>query len=53
VRLTSGGARTYVFVGQLRGEVARIKLGRVESVPLAKVGPPSIKLGETWRLAST
>jgi integrase len=36
VRLTSGGARTFVFVGRLHGKVARITLGRVESLPLAK-----------------
>jgi integrase len=36
VRVTSGGARTFVFVGRVHGEVVRIKLGRVESLPLAK-----------------
>jgi integrase len=36
VRLTSGGARTFVFVGRLHGRVARITLGRVENLALAK-----------------
>ena len=36
VRLTSGGARTFVFVGRLHGKVQRITLGRVESLPLTK-----------------
>jgi len=36
VRLTSGGARTFVFVGRLHGKVQRITLGRVESLSLAK-----------------
>ena len=36
VRLTSGGARTFVFVGRLHGKVQRITLGRVESLTLAK-----------------
>ena len=34
VRLTSGGARTFVFVGRLHGKVTRITLGRVEALPL-------------------
>jgi hypothetical protein len=36
VRLTSGGARTFVFVGWLHGKVQRITLGRLEALPLAK-----------------
>src|SRR6516162_5352420 len=36
VRLTSGGARTFVFVGRLHGKVTRITLGRAKSLPLAK-----------------
>jgi integrase len=36
MRLTPGGARTFVFVGRLHGKVVRINLGRVESLPLAK-----------------
>ena len=36
VRLTSGGARTFVFVGRLHGKVTRITLGRVEALPLNK-----------------
>jgi integrase len=36
VRLTSGGARTFVFVGRLHGKAQRITLGRLESLPLAK-----------------
>jgi integrase len=36
VRLTSGGARTFVFVGRLHGRVTRITLGRLESLSLAK-----------------
>jgi integrase len=36
VRLTSGGARTFVFVGRLHGKVARITLGRLEALSLAK-----------------
>jgi Arm DNA-binding domain len=36
VRLTSGGARTFVFVGRLHGKVARITLGRIEALPLNK-----------------
>ena len=36
VRLTSGGARTFVFVGRLHGTVTRITLGRVEALPLNK-----------------
>ena len=37
IRLTAGGAKTYVFVGRLHGKVApRFPLGRVKSVTLAK-----------------
>src|SRR5262249_25858244 len=36
VRLTSGGVRTFVFVGRLHGKVQRITLGRLGSLPLAK-----------------
>jgi integrase len=36
VRLTSGGARTFVFVGRLHGKVTRITLGRIEALPLNK-----------------
>lgn len=37
IRLTAGGARTYVFVGRLHGRVApRFPLGRVGSLSLAK-----------------
>lgn len=36
VRLTSGGARAFVFVGRLHGKVTRITLGRVEALPLNK-----------------
>src|SRR5271154_3112820 len=37
IRLTAGGARTYVFVGRLHGKVApRFPLGRVVSLKLAK-----------------
>jgi integrase len=36
VRLTSGGARTFVFVGRLHGNVTRITLGRVGALPLNK-----------------
>src|SRR5262245_41053254 len=34
VRLTAGGARTFVFVGRLYGKVTRFTLGRVEMLPL-------------------
>jgi integrase len=36
LRLTSGGARTFVFVGRLHGKVSRITLGRLEALSLAK-----------------
>jgi hypothetical protein len=37
IRLTTAGARTYVFVGRLHGKLApRIPLGRVEGLKLAK-----------------
>jgi integrase len=36
IRLTPGGARTFVFVGRLHGKVTRITLGRLEALPLAK-----------------
>jgi integrase len=36
VRLTSGGTRTFVFVGRIHGRVTRITLGRVKSLSLAK-----------------
>src|SRR3712207_3739723 len=35
VRLTSGGARTFVFVGRLHAKAERITLGRVGELSLA------------------